>query len=193
MMTIARNQNKFKNSMRGFSLIECLIVMLLTIALMGFCYHSFQGFLMRAERARILSSLKEALTFARSTAFFQNTTVTLCGSHSHQKCHLLKDWSTGFIVYENPNENPNHETEPDPTRILRIVPGIHHGKLIFNGVSPLLHISKDGLTMNIGTFLYCPHAPFDQKSEYDGLVLNRAFRAYHLKENINKVETLECR
>lgn len=193
MITVTRKQNKRALLGHGFSLIECLIIILITTTLMSFCYNSFQGFLMRQERARFLSSLKEALTFARSTAFFKNSTVTLCGSHSHQRCHLQKDWSSGFIVFENSHENPNHETEPDPARILRIVPGIHYGKLIFNGTSPLIHIGKEGLTMNIGTFLYCPHPPLDQKTEWDGLVLNRAFRAYCLSENLNKVETLECR
>lgn len=70
---------------RGFSLIECLVALLLMTTLMGFCYHSFQSFLMRHERARFLSSLKDALVFARSAAFFRHTTITLCGSHSHQK------------------------------------------------------------------------------------------------------------
>lgn len=113
----------------GISLIELVIVISLLAWLMSAGYHAFQGYRMRQERTLCLSALKDALAFARSEAFFRNTTISLCGSHSQQKCHMLKDWSNGFIIFEN----PSREDAPETHQILRVVPGIRYGTLEFNG------------------------------------------------------------
>lgn len=144
---------------------------------------------MRQERALFLSHLKNTLAFARSQAFLKNTNFTLCGSHSKQKCHMQKEFSSGFILFENPNQ----EDFVDGKKILRAIPGLKYGKVYFTGTKALLHIGANSLTMNIGTFIYCPHPPYNKKEEIEGLVINRVFRSYYLRDNPEKVENLECK
>lgn len=179
---------RWESRKKGFSLIELLVVVSILSFLMTMGYQGLQAFLMRQERTLVLSALKDALALARSEAFLRNTTITICGSHSLQKCHLQKDWSSGFIVFEN----PDCESIPEPKNILKAVKGIRYGSLEFNGGNSMLHIGPAGMTMSIGTFIYNPKAPFDDMTEErDGLVVNRVFRTYFLNENADKKRGLE--
>lgn len=169
---------------QGLTLIELIVTIAITLLLLSSGYSSLQGYLMRQERALFLSDLKNTLAYARSRAFLDNTAFTLCGSLSKHKCHMQKDWSSGFILFENPKK----DGLIDNTLILRTIPGVKYGKIYFTGPRGAVHIDGSGMTMSIGTFIYCPHPPFNTLEEIDGLVLNRVFRSYYLKDNPEKIE-----
>lgn len=173
----------------GFSLIEYLMAMVLLCSILLAGHFVLQDFLIRQERTIFLSALKDSLEFARSEAFFRNKTITLCGSHSKQRCHRDKDWSTGFIVFENKDQG----MEVTPGSILRRVSGTKYGRIQFTGVHPHIHVPPRGLSMNIGSFLYCAKDSERTKQELDGLVINRALRSYYLRENSEKLAQTHCK
>jgi type IV fimbrial biogenesis protein FimT len=170
----------FESSL-GFSLIELCIVMGIIAALIFLGLPNFRDFLMRREREICLERLKLAIFLAQNQALLEKKTFTLCGSHNRQSCNDSNDWSNGYILFANETE----ENQPDAIdpKIMQIFPGIRYGRLRFDSNNTRLDIAGNGLTMQIGRFIYRPKAHKDADLEESVLVLNRACRTYRKPEN----------
>lgn len=155
---------------RGFSALELCIVILMLSVITTFAIPSFTQFLMRAERAMVLDRLQAAIEYAKQEAFVRGKTITICGSINHRTCQP-KDWSAGFIIFETDEQLPHF-----PAKILYMFPKLQHGKLHFEQFGTNLNITADGMTINNGTFTYCPKNA--DRREADALIINNATRTY---------------
>lgn len=159
---------------RGFSVLELCTVVLMLGIITTFAIPSFTQFLMRAERAMVLDRLQAAIEYAKQEAFVRGKTITICGSINHRTCQP-DDWSAGFIVIETDEHFPRFSS-----KILYIFPKLQHGKLHFDQFGTNVNITADGMTINNGTFTYCPknaHRNADRR-EADALIINNASRTY---------------
>lgn len=162
------------NDQRGLSILElCTVILMLSFAIL-LAVPTFSQFLMREERAMVLDKLKAAIEFAKQEAFIRGKTITVCASINHKTCHS-QDWSAGFIIIEG-SERINEGPAQRPAPTLYIFPKLQHGKLNFDQFGTHLNITPDGMTLNNGTFTYCPKN--GDRREADALIINNATRTY---------------
>lgn len=143
----------------------------------------FSSFMAQQDQVIVLDRLKNAIEFARQQAFQRHTTITLCASTTQNSCSAQTEWSSGFIVFEN----PDREWQPVDKNILGYFPGTRHGKLYFTASGNQLHIQSNGQTTNIGSFIHCPKSASVKPK---GWVVNWAARSYSTEENPEKI--LSC-
>lgn len=169
---------------RGASLIEICIISVLIGILILKGLQSFRDLLMYQECALTLEKLQGMILIAKNEAMRRKTTITLCGSSNHITCHLQDDWSKGFIMFENKNEEKGPS---DPSKIIHSSASIlankslHYGKLMTTLASThhLLHIHSNGMTMNLGAFIYAPFfMPAHNNDFNQKLIINHACRSY---------------
>jgi type IV fimbrial biogenesis protein FimT len=179
-----------QNKQPGFSLIEMLIVMSILATLAVLSLMQLRTWLTQLEQDLALDRIKHAIEFAKNEAFRSGKTISLCPSADHKFCYIKDDWSTGFIIFEN----PDRDTQPKPNSILKIVQGAQYGKIFFDALGNELHIRPNGTTTNIGKFYYCAKnlahsvdAPFTQSIRM--LVINWVVRGYFIQEE----NSIRCR
>ena len=155
---------------RGFSILELCTVFLILGFLTAFAIPAFSQFLMREERTRVLDRIQAAIEFAKQEAFARAKTITVCASINHRTCYA-SDWSAGFIIIETDEQLPHFASN-----LLYAFPKLQHGKLNFDQFGTYLNITADGMTINNGTFVYCPKN--GDRREADALIINNATRTY---------------
>lgn len=149
---------RFFKKIRGFSLIEILIVLLLLALLLDGAWSSFQSLLEKNTQRTILDSLLDALQLARQQAILQQMPVTICGTKDQKNCSAT--WSEGVIVSLNP---PFAEgflfAQAKMIHVLTFFKGKATGYLqwrAFPKQFPYLQFLSTGLTQQEnGTFWYC--------------------------------------
>ncbi len=155
---------------RGFSVLELCTVVLILSVISTFAIPAFTRFLMHEERAMTLDRLQAAIEYAKQEAFIRGKNIRVCASINHRTCHD-SDWSAGFIVLEMDEDFPDFSS-----KILYVFPKLQHGKLRFDQFGTHINITAEGMTLNNGTFTYCPKDP--DKREADAVILNKATRTY---------------
>jgi type IV fimbrial biogenesis protein FimT len=172
----SKDQCSGSNKKLGYSLIEVCITLGILFSLLVFV-PCFKAILIHQEQTLILDKINYAITYARSEAFLRRKTISLCPSINRTSCSLTADWSTGFIIFENPGSTK----QPNVHSILEVFEGAQHGYVYFSATGNQLHIHPNGTTTNIGTFLYSPKQSSHLKPK--GLVVNWATRTYMLNES----------
>lgn len=172
--------------LQGFSLLEFLTVLMITVVLLTISIPNFNKFLMREERETALCRLTAAIDFAKQEAIFRGKTVTLCSSQNNKTCTDSHNWSNGYIAVIEKTKAAERKafertttvtTSMEKPEILQVFAGVKYGYLHFNHFGPQhLHILPNGMTENNGTFTYCPKNA-DAK-EADGVIINKAVRSY---------------
>lgn len=126
----------------GFTLLELLIVIMLTalLALMslfvGFHWFSLQ------KQQMMLTTLRQSLDFARQAAIAQGQSVTLCAAASAQICG--DDWSRGILIFIDAEKTAIPHTD---SLLLQVPPLLQTGKLVWRGWLPvnIIRFAADGL------------------------------------------------
>lgn len=167
----------------GFSTIELLITFTILLIISLAAVPQFKLFLAQQDQLLLLDRLKNSIEFARQEAFHRRKTITLCGSTTQISCSAQAEWSSGFIIFENPNK----EWQPEEKNILGYFPGTRYGKLYFTATGNQLHIQANGQTTNIGSFIHCSN---QASIKPNGWVINWAARSYPLDENPYKSLTV---
>jgi prepilin-type N-terminal cleavage/methylation domain-containing protein len=158
---------------KGFSLLELITVLLIVGIFMSIATANFDHFFMRQERELALHRIQSAIYYAQQEAASRGKTVTVCGSHDHKKC-VTDNWTNGFmvVIQQEQTNNPSKES----LEILQVFQGLKYGQLYFDHFGKHLNIQPDGMTINLGTFTYCPRNR--DRREADALIINRVCRTY---------------
>jgi len=85
--------------MRGFSIVELMIAVVILGILMGIGIPSFQSTVKNNRMTSELNAFITALNQARSEAVKQNLEVALCPSTNGTSCAGSTSWETGWVVY----------------------------------------------------------------------------------------------
>lgn len=94
----------------GFSLIE-LMTTLAVVATIYSLSGSLADFTLNTQSTSIINNFVTAIHYARSEAISRNAVVTLCRSKHGTQCdsfpdiHKQKDWSNGWMIYLDTDEN----------------------------------------------------------------------------------------
>ncbi len=86
---------------RGFTLYELLITLVLVAVLTGLAIPSLASSLARARQATEINALFHAIHLARKESIMRRKVVSLCPSFDGSKCTPGRDWSRGWLMFEN--------------------------------------------------------------------------------------------
>ena len=85
----------------GFTLYELLVTMLLVALLTGLAIPSFSSVL-ASQRQRVeINALFHAIHLARKESVMRRKVVSLCPSNDGRTCASSRDWSSGWLMFEN--------------------------------------------------------------------------------------------
>src|SRR5687768_13479579 len=91
------------NNARGFSLIELMFAITLFGILLGFAIPAFRDTVRNNQIVAQNNEFVTALNYARSESLRRVGPVTLCASADGATCSGATNWSTGWIVFADPN------------------------------------------------------------------------------------------
>lgn len=94
-----------KTSMRGFTMLELLIVMAMMAILASLAAPSFDSSISRNEVQSVRDSLFNAMQYARSEAVKRKMPVGVCASNDQINCANDTNWHLGWVVFVDDNGN----------------------------------------------------------------------------------------
>jgi type IV fimbrial biogenesis protein FimT len=86
---------------KGFTLLELLITILLIAVLSGLAIPSLAGTLARQRQSVEINALFHAVHQARKESIMRRKVVSICPSLDGETCSPAKDWSRGWLMFEN--------------------------------------------------------------------------------------------
>lgn len=147
---------------RGFTLIEALIVLSLTILLATLAIPSYYFLVEKTQATTNVNRLIAAINLARSEAVRRQEVVAVCKSKDGQTCS--GSWSQGWIVFADPSVSGKVSS---PNLILRVFNGIPTPSQLewkAQRSNDFLQLDPSGMTHGqAGTFYYYPDASHKQK------------------------------
>lgn len=91
--------------MRGFTLVETLVVMATLATLLALAVPSMTGMIKSVQLTTASNAFASGLFYARSEAIKRNGRVVLCKSADGAACSSTGGWETGWIVFHDTNNN----------------------------------------------------------------------------------------
>lgn len=139
LINSALAKHSFTNSSRintgGFSLINLIVTIAITLVLASVAIPSFAGLLSRSVIEHSATNLQHSLTLARQYAITHNTTVQVCrmADDNRKQCHQKRDfnasWNQGWLVFSDTNKN-NELDSAD--KILSVTQNNTKSSVVFN-------------------------------------------------------------
>lgn len=138
--------------LRGFTLYELLISVMLAVLLAGIAVPSFSASLARQRQRIEIDALFHALHLARKESIMRHKVVSLCPSTDGTTCSASRDWSHGWLMFENTDRDSPPKIDAGEAVLIRHV------------VTETMQISanRKGFTLRAtfsratnGTFVFC--------------------------------------
>jgi len=90
---------------RGYTLYELLITIALIAIIVGLGLPSFAGFAARNRQHVEINALFHAIHLARKESIMRRRVVSICPSLDGLSCEPSRDWSTGWLMFENSDKD----------------------------------------------------------------------------------------
>lgn len=137
---------------QGFTLFELLITILLVSLLAGIAIPSFSASIARQRQHTEIDALFHAIHLARKESIMRRKVVSLCPSLDGHSCADSRDWSGGWLMFENKDRD-------SPPRIDAGEPILTRHKV---GENIIISANRKGFTLRAtflratnGTFVFC--------------------------------------
>lgn len=141
-----------RRNFNGFSLYELLMTLALAALLLAIGLPSFSSLRARSHQAVEINALFHAFHLARKQSIMRRKVVSLCPSLDGESCLASKDWSAGWIMFENTDrDSPPHV---DPGEIIVLAHDVADSvRIIANRQGFALRATFKRATN--GTFVFC--------------------------------------
>lgn len=159
------------NRVKGFTLAEMLVTMLILSILIVMALPGFSSLLFRAEAHALQRKLIVSISYSRAQAVSMKTSVTLCSG----KTSCEKEWGDHLLIFSDHNQNGLIDGEDQIYK--QVVLGSEGSSLRWKSFrrKPYLVFTALGQSPSSnGTFHYCPDG--DRASHRYSLVLAKTGR-----------------
>lgn len=95
----------------GFSLLELLVTVLLASLILSLGVPSLAATLAKSRQTAEINALFHALYLARKESQRRRHVVSLCPSSNGRSCRPGRDWSSGWIMFENADRDEPPERD----------------------------------------------------------------------------------
>lgn len=112
-------RGRARSAMRGFTLLELMVVLAIAAILMAVAVPSFALLIQKNRLATQTNAFIGDLQFARAEAIKQGQTVTVCASSDGSSCLGTTTWNTGWIVFADPDNSKTRDTTKVTEAVLR--------------------------------------------------------------------------
>ena len=116
-MAITQQQRGYRKTMHnqlehspGFTLMELMVTIAIAGILLGVAIPSFTSIISSNRLTTYANDLVTALNFARSEAIKRGVRITLCKSTNGNSCTAGDDWSQGWIIFTDQNNNATYDS-----------------------------------------------------------------------------------
>jgi len=161
--------------MRGFTMIELAVVMVMVAILTMIAIPSFQYITTANRISSEINSLLGDMQYARIEAVKEGYPVTVCPSSNGTSCTVSNNWAIGWIVFADSNGDGVVGTTPVEA-ILRVEPAIPNGDTLTSdntNATKGVTFNRDGFAFNLsGTITYTLHNSTDIKAYTRCLAVN---------------------
>lgn len=138
----------------GFTLIEAVVVLAVASLLVATALPAAAGLLERVRTANATASLTTHMAQARMAAITYRKPAILCPSADGFACHGAGDWSMGWMLFLDLDDNRRPDTSDDVLRV-DLAPRSRHLRLPGSRGRPYVRFLPDGrsagtnLTINV--------------------------------------------
>jgi type IV fimbrial biogenesis protein FimT len=101
-----------KRRLHGFTLYELLLTLMLVTLIAGTAIPSFAASLARQRQRIEIDALFHAIHLARKESIMRRKVVSLCPSVDGQRCAASRDWSQGWLMFENKDRDSPPRIDP---------------------------------------------------------------------------------
>ena len=139
---------------KGFTLIDVLIALSISAIVFGFAIPSFGDLVKKNQTHTAVNHLSRILNYARTLSISTTEVVTIC---PQQDEYCGKDWSNGFLIFIDKNNNGKREESEQIDRIESLTTS--SGKLkwaAFGSRYYLKYRPSGSAYQQNGSFTYCP-------------------------------------
>lgn len=140
---------------QGFTLFELMITVMLVAILAGIAIPSFAASMARQRQRTEINALFHAIHLARKESIMRRKVVSLCPSLDGNTCADSRDWSSGWLMFENKDRDSPPVVDAGEPVLTRHKTG-DHIKISANRKGFTLRATF--LRATNGTFVFCdPH------------------------------------
>lgn len=100
---------------RGVTLYELLMTLALVGIVLAAGLPAFSGTLARQRQAVEINALFHAIHLARKESIVRRKVVSLCPSQDGESCEPGKDWSAGWVLFENSDRDSPPQVDAGET------------------------------------------------------------------------------
>ena len=100
---------------RGVTLYELLMTLALVGIVLAAGLPAFSGTLARQRQAVEINALFHAIHLARKESIVRRKVVSLCPSQDGERCEPGKDWSAGWVLFENSDRDSPPQVDAGET------------------------------------------------------------------------------
>ena len=104
----------------GLTLLECLITLALVATLAIIAIPTYNSMRIKQELRQTTVRIQNSFARMKNHAIMRQTEVVLCGSRNHIDC--ISDWSTGYIQFEDNNNNRRRDPSEKILEVFRPTP-----------------------------------------------------------------------
>ncbi len=97
----------------GYTLYELLMTFTLVALIAGLGLPSFGSMLARSKMRVEVNALFHAIHLARKESIMRRRVVSLCPSRDGLHCEPGRDWSAGWLMFENSDRDEPPRRDPD--------------------------------------------------------------------------------
>lgn len=139
-----------KHHATGFTMVELLTCVAVISTVTAFALPGFNRMLTHQQLSSARAELHTALMLARSEALDRGQRVALCPSTNGQSCNSSRQWSSGYLLFVDANDD--RQRQPDEP-LLRIMEAQEQLSITSNVGRPVVIFHENGSAAGFNTTL----------------------------------------
>ena len=105
------------NRQSAYSLLELVLTIAIATMVLALAIPSFGDTLAKQRQRAEIDALFRAMYHAKNASVVRHEVVTVCASHDGETCENSADWSGGWMMFENTDQDSPPQRDPGEPRL----------------------------------------------------------------------------